>query len=78
MSLFDVIKYPISFPPTNEQLEALPEKLYRKWIHHPDNTWCDTDIESSHDPIWVAMWHRDYPHKTEDIELLRKMILELP
>ena len=32
MSLFDVIKYPISTPPTTEELEALPHELFQKWL----------------------------------------------
>jgi len=31
MSLFDVIKYPISEVPTPEQFEALPDKLFDEW-----------------------------------------------
>lgn len=32
MSLFDVLRYPISDHPTVEELEALPNKIYKKWI----------------------------------------------
>lgn len=32
MSLFDVIKYPISNPPTEKELEALPIKIYALWL----------------------------------------------
>ena len=31
MSLFDVIKYPISDPPTKQELEAVPEYIIRRW-----------------------------------------------
>jgi hypothetical protein len=31
MSIFDTIRYPISCPPTEAELSALPENLYRKW-----------------------------------------------
>ena len=32
MSLFDIIKYPISDTPTKEQLDALPDEIYQKWV----------------------------------------------
>jgi len=32
MSLFDVIKYPLSIPVTLEELESLPKEVYRKWF----------------------------------------------
>lgn len=32
MSLFDVIKYPISIPPTLEELESLPRQLLIDWM----------------------------------------------
>ena len=31
MSLFDVIRYPISDPPTAEELYNLPEKIFSDW-----------------------------------------------
>lgn len=33
MSLFDVIRYPISDHPTKEQLDALPTELFNKWCY---------------------------------------------
>lgn len=32
MSLFDIIKYPISVPPTPAELEALPTSIYNPWV----------------------------------------------
>ncbi len=32
MSLFDVIKYPISDPPTYTELTALPYDIWIKWV----------------------------------------------
>jgi hypothetical protein len=32
MSLFDVLRYPISEPPTKEELEALPNDIWDKWV----------------------------------------------
>ena len=31
MTIFDSIKYPISDPPTLEELRAVPESIYRAW-----------------------------------------------
>jgi hypothetical protein len=31
MTIFDSIKYPISDPPTEEQLAALPGEVYNEW-----------------------------------------------
>lgn len=36
MSLFDVLRYPISYPPTKAELDALPTELYMKWIMNSD------------------------------------------
>ncbi len=42
MSLFDVIKYPISDEPTNEQIKALPNDIFAKWydwwLYNPTTT----------------------------------------
>ncbi len=40
MSLFDAIKYPISDPPTLDQLFALPDNLLKDWI--TVNGWVNT------------------------------------
>jgi hypothetical protein len=80
MSLFDVIKYPISFPPQRSQLQALPPELYNEWINK--STWQNVSSESRGDPQWVAEWmiafldtpcNKDILH---DTDLLRKMIKE--
>lgn len=34
MTVFSNIKYPISCPPTAQQLESLPEHLYKLWLTH--------------------------------------------
>lgn len=68
MSLFDVIRYPIGYPPTIEQLAALPKELYMKWIKASE--WArftepneDGDIEFDSYAIEnVAGWYRDYIH----------------
>jgi hypothetical protein len=40
MSIFAVIKYPISDPPTEEQIIALPVDLLQKWLCHPSVPIC--------------------------------------
>lgn len=32
MTIFDVIRYPISNPPTDDELFLLPENIYNKWL----------------------------------------------
>jgi hypothetical protein len=32
MTIFDSIKYPIGAPPTNEELQDVPEVIYDEWI----------------------------------------------
>jgi hypothetical protein len=76
MSLFDVIKYPISIPPTEEQILSLPEDIIRKFklmnrfdpIHTP---------ESIH--YWFIEHGREYEPGSPSlkyIESLKKIIQE--
>ena len=82
MSLFDVIRYSISIPPTVEELAALPDALYNVWIRHPTNSWHGVDTESIDDRKWVSSWmYRNFNSEAQekimrDIKLLRKLILE--
>jgi hypothetical protein len=34
MTIFHVLKYPISDSPTEDAINALPSDLYKKWIGH--------------------------------------------
>lgn len=68
MSLFDSIKYPISCPPTEEELSAIPEELYRKWLQMCGYGWVSS-------PYAMTALYRFDPF-VEDVQLLRKMILE--
>ena len=84
MSLFDVIKYPISYPPTVEELNALPETIYNKWrsgclikwpYHNYINQWLPENAYSS------MKYHYDERFGLRDviddmIHLLRKIIEE--
>lgn len=39
MSLFDVIKYPISAPASVEEMIALPPEVFNKWRNWLQNNW---------------------------------------
>ena len=56
MSLFDVIRYPISNPPTLEELQRLPGDLYQEWV---SSTGWRAD---SSDPAWVSSWYKKHIH----------------
>jgi hypothetical protein len=64
MSIFTVIKYPISDSPTKEEIDALPNELMEEWTHHPDFRFSFSHLLNP--PI--------YPPK--NIALLRKLIQE--
>jgi len=53
MTIFDSIKYPISDPPTEEELTNLPKELYDKWLGY----WNDQVIEDL-TPAHVAAYYR--------------------
>lgn len=58
MSLFDVIKYPISVPPEPGQLEALPPSLFRHWIDNHTTDWHSVDEDGRYSPLNVGRWMR--------------------
>jgi hypothetical protein len=76
MSIFAVIKYPISNCPTVEELAALPKDLFDTWkisVH-----WSDTDVV---DPNYISYWYRAGNSQAKscrkhDIEMLRGIIQE--
>jgi len=82
MSLFDVIRYPLSLPPTAEELSALPKELYTQWINN--SSWKNIDTKSSMDLQWVSSWmcefitYRNAPYHEDiiirDIHILRDII----
>lgn len=39
MTVFDVLRWPISVPPTEEELSRLPYELFKEWV--------DTDVGAS-------------------------------
>jgi hypothetical protein len=68
MTIFNVIKYPVSYPPKLEEIEALPPSLFRRWRYKIQL--------GGFTPYEILFWHdavtRDIP--LAKIELLRKMI----
>ena len=76
MSIFDVIRYPLSHPPTAEELSRLPEDLFEKWVFNSD--WSGL----GHGPAWIGRWYRDVNSGTglsnridlEDLRRLKQMI----
>lgn len=79
MSLFDVLRYPISDAPTAEELTALPTKLFRKWRRITE--WENRGNYKT--PGLIGEWYtsRDLTllvHEIErrEIKVLREMIKE--
>jgi hypothetical protein len=82
VSIFDVIRYPISLPPTAEELAALPEDLYTYWIDFHTIDWSRVSEDTKYDRDHVARWmSRAYSTISKDevsidISKLKKLILE--
>ena len=56
MTLFSSIKYPISNPPTQAELDALPEKIYKSWLRSmglPENAPTAMLAETWKNPLFV-------------------------
>ena len=74
MTIFDSIRYPISDLPTEEELAAIPRRIYYRWIK---KMW--KYKLSQCPPSLVAEWasnRRDMPTTTEALSVLRKLIQE--
>ena len=83
MTIFDSIRYPISLPPTKEQLEALPQDIFEYWIDKHTADWHrqGSDIRYSTDLVasWMNRLHCSTSASDEiktDTAALRKLILE--
>lgn len=78
MSLFDVLRYPISDIPTNDELLALPNDLFDRWVSKSD--WDGRAVSKKH----IVKWYQEYygftgptgKMDTRDIEYLRTLIKE--
>ena len=85
MTIFDVIRYPISDPPQTEELAALPLDLYWDWIQNHTRDWRSYNEEEC-EPGNVALWMHRFFHRTDlpataieirdDIQALRRLIAE--
>jgi hypothetical protein len=77
MNLFDVLKYPISVPPTMEELEALPADLLINWMLAVN---FDADmIRLNSSELTNAEWAFSVyngDHESEDLIILGQMIKE--
>ncbi len=75
MSLFDVIKYPISDAPTKEELETLPTVLYNRWLEKTH--WSlDRDERIFPNILNVVIYYKNCNPdiRIVDIGILRKLI----
>lgn len=70
MSIFTVIKYPISNPPTAEQLKVLPTDLINKWINHSNFNYHFLFPPQSNTPENISRLPVD------SVALLRKLMQE--
>lgn len=69
MSLFDVIKYPISDRPRVAELEALPPEIYTSWVK-------SCFVGYAHSPDTLAVFFRTNPGYEDIVQDLRKRIKE--
>ena len=83
MSIFDILRYPISNPPTVEELRALPFGLFDHWVSISD--WRKLDVGSVSADL-VAAWYKthwdqililgEHQIDRDDVNLLKKIIKE--
>ena len=59
MSIFDVLRYNLSIPPTADELAALPSPVYQKWL---SKTRIVFPLEY-HDDVANACYRITYNHK---------------
>jgi len=77
MTIFDVIRYPMSDIPTVVELEALPKRLFDKWVSRTE--WGDPrNMKGARE---IGEWYEFHPgfvteQDREELRLLKKMILE--
>ena len=75
MTIFDVIRYPISYPPTAEELSRLPGDLFEAWRNSSE--WSERVCDQE----WIAEWYARYLDTQyflkadyEDLARLKQMI----
>ena len=71
MTIFDSIRYPISDIPTTEQLEALPPRLYYRWVDSQGR------FVQNPTPEQLAAFFQQNPFAAAaEVKILRAMILD--
>jgi hypothetical protein len=70
MTIFDVLKYPISIPPTKEQLDRIPDEI---WL-----TFDNSGGISLAKSLYNSQWNIPplYPDEIKDINQLKKCITD--
>ena len=63
MTIFDVLRYQISDPPTESQLRALPESVYNKWCR--SSSWKGFPRD---DMTVVAEYYNFFQHHLRDTD----------
>jgi hypothetical protein len=80
VSIFDAIRYPISDPPTEEQIRDIPIRVFRKWrkmsswYRYEDNYESIIDYYTHKNYAGIPSEENDY---LIDMKLLKGMILRL-
>ncbi len=72
MSLFDVLRWPISIPPTEAELAILPKEILVNWK-------CKVHFLNGATPLDISLHYGKFLHISyleSDIAQLRKMIKE--
>ena len=71
MTIFDVIRYPISIPPTEEELEAVPKIIFNKWRD-------DIGLHSKFQPSDFVRWYNNGMDNVyvNEITQLKQMIAD--
>ena len=76
MTIFDVLRYPISEPPTEEELDRLPRDLLECWKSNNGFMW-STDTEMISNFYMTSFRNKEYLGKCKkEINELRRMVKE--
>ena len=77
MTIFDVIRYPISEPPTQEEFENLPRAVYSRWVsawNLDKKVFRPNDFARYYKLVYNATDHDFLPMYREKLLELRQMI----
>ena len=73
MSIFDVIKYPVSHPPTLSEIYALPPDIYKKWCKEAGWDTGTIRVGLYH---WLNEDNNTYYRRKYFVDMLKKIIRE--